>query len=98
MRRTNCDGADVPKSIVDEIKKTYVFRDANVYNKKTGRQLKRYEYAGLPVVFLLIHPPEKYGFALYFKLKGRVIDFKWAKENLTYIIPSSSSGISTTSL
>jgi len=97
MPLTNSVDGDVPKSIVDEIKKTYVFRDGNVYNKKTGRQLKRYEHAGLPVVFILLHPPEKYGFALYFKLKGRVIDFNWAKENLTYINPSSS-GISTTSL
>jgi hypothetical protein len=94
MPLTNSVDGDVPKSIVDEIKKTYVFRDGNVYNKKTGRQLKRYEREGASPYSL----DPTYGFALYFKIKGRLIDFNWAKQNLTHIIPSSSSGISMTSL
>tara|TARA_R110000868_G_scaffold398646_1_gene671946 strand:+ start:544 stop:777 length:234 start_codon:yes stop_codon:yes gene_type:complete len=74
MPLTNGVDSDVPKEIVDEIKKTFVFRDGNVYNKKTGRQLKRYSHAPPPL------PP--YNFHLYFKLKGRVIDYDWASKNL----------------
>jgi hypothetical protein len=69
------------QALIDE--KQFVFRNGYVYNKKTGRQLKRYEREGLPVLALMFLDPEKYGFALYFKIKGRLIDFPWAKKYLT---------------
>jgi hypothetical protein len=80
------------QALIDE--GLFVFRDGYVYNKKTGRQLKRYEREGAPPYFL---DPEQGGYALYFKIKGRLIDFNWAKQNLTHIAPTSN-GISMTSL
>jgi len=77
-----CVDEDLPKNLVNEIKETFVFREGDVYNKKTGRQLKRYVRSGVPTYLLLLHDLDKLGSVLYFKLKGRVIDYPWAKENL----------------
>jgi hypothetical protein len=77
-----CVDEDLPKNLVNEIKETFVFREGNVYNKKTGRQLKRYVRSGVPAYHLVLNPLDKIGFVLYFKLKGRVIDYPWANLNL----------------
>jgi hypothetical protein len=79
MPATNSVEKDIPEKILNEIKETFVFRDGNVYNKKTGRQLKRYERQEYPPLFL---DPNGYGYGLYFKLKSRIIPFPWAKDNL----------------
>jgi len=69
-----------------EMKEKYRYEGGEMYNKKTGRKLKKYvaHYMGSSVG--------------YWKLGGRNVYANWLEWAWNYIAPMSSSGISMTSL